>query len=297
MGSPENTHLEFINSHSLNGRIIPDSWDPFAVGASANVYKGTLFRPNGHKIPVAIKMLLSNRNDGDQEYTLKQLKREANIWAPLNHKHLVPFLGICDDISRWPCLISPLYNHGHVGKFIRNNPTANRGALILGVALGLEYLHEKDIIHGDLKVANVFVDEDSIPRIADFGISKIVNRRGYTTWSIGTPSYMAPELFHVLTPTAEKEVYPRTTKSSDVYSFNLLALEISISKPPRGRPSRPFLTVEQLSGLRPQRMDYSTVPDETWSILDRGWELEPNDRPTISELRLQLSSAFDNTKG
>ncbi|KAJ7740559.1 kinase-like domain-containing protein [Mycena metata] len=272
-----------------------------------NVYKGTLFGPNGRKIPVAIKMLLSNRDDGEQEYTLKQLKREANIWAPLNHKHLVPFLGIYDDISRWPCLISPLYNYGHVGKFIRNNPAANREALVIpspsffrivSVASGLEYLHKKDIIHGDLKVANVIIDEDSVPRIADFGISKIVNRRGYTTWSMGTPSYMAPELFHIFTPpSAEIQVYPRTTKSSDVYSFNLLALEILISKPPRGRPSRPFLTVEQLSGLRPQRMDYSIVPDETWSILDRGWEPEPYDRPTISELRLQFPSTFDNTKG
>ncbi|KAJ7740560.1 hypothetical protein B0H16DRAFT_1757733 [Mycena metata] len=35
-GSPENTYFEFINGHSLNRRIVPDSWDPFAVGAGAN---------------------------------------------------------------------------------------------------------------------------------------------------------------------------------------------------------------------------------------------------------------------
>ncbi|KAJ7773118.1 kinase-like domain-containing protein, partial [Mycena metata] len=227
----------------------------------------------------------------------QQLKREANLWRSVKHEHVVPFIGVCDDISRWPCLISPLYKHGHVGNFLRKNPTVNRETLVLGVASGLEYLHDRDVIHGDLKVANVLVDKHGVPRIGDFGISKILNRRGFTTLSVGTPPYMAPELFYVLN-NPEKQVHPTTTKSSDVYSFGLLALEILTSEPPRGRPARQFIIAEQIPGLRPKRADYERyvkVPETTWAKLDQCWEVEPDDRPTISELRLQLSAAFNDT--
>ncbi|KAJ7817424.1 kinase-like domain-containing protein, partial [Mycena leptocephala] len=85
-----------------------------------------------------------------------------------------------------------------------------------GVAYGLEYLHRHEIVHGDLKVHNVLVDKHGTPCICDFGISKIVNSEGFTTSSVGTIPYMAPELFWG----------KPTSMSSDVYSLGLLVLEV-----------------------------------------------------------------------
>lgn len=79
---------------------------------------------------------------------------------------------------------------------------------------------------------NVLVDKRGTPRICDFGISKIINCKGFTTSSVGTALYMAPELFCVADSTAE-EYSPSTTKSSDVYSFALLALEVRADQPIR----------------------------------------------------------------
>ncbi|KAJ7933913.1 kinase-like domain-containing protein, partial [Mycena leptocephala] len=160
-----------------------------------------------------------------------RIKREASLWAPLEHDNLLPFFGVCDDIAPYPVLISPLYKLGDVGEFLRKNPAVNRPDIVLGVASGLEYLHDHDIVHGDLKPSNVLVDEQFVPHICDFGISKILNSPGFTTTSLGTFAYMAPELFLVVGSGEQEGTVPSTTKKSDVYSFALLALEVSVPGP------------------------------------------------------------------
>ncbi|KAJ7432908.1 kinase-like domain-containing protein [Mycena galericulata] len=259
--------------------------------------------------------------DEQQTDALRRLNREADVWARLKHPNLVPFYGIANDrdIAPWPVLVSPFYEHGHVGQYLGKHPEANRQYIVLGVAAGLVYLHANDVVHGDLKVVrtssvtsgdsrhliamvqqNVLVDKRRIPRICDFGISKLINRRGFTTTSVGTPQYMAPELLIAVDSDqtqAQDGVFPSpsTTKSSDVYSFALLVLEILTSAAPKGRPTRPFMAAKGLPELRPKRADYhdhELVTDEIWSILDRCWVFEPHARPRISDVLVQLSSAF-----
>lgn len=63
-----------------------------------------------------------------------------------------------------------------------------------GIANGLSFLHiEKNMIHRDIKPENILLSEDT-PKIADLGISKVV-QGPYTSSTIGTPFYMAPEMF------------------------------------------------------------------------------------------------------
>ncbi|KAJ7488974.1 kinase-like domain-containing protein [Mycena latifolia] len=222
------------------------------------------------------------------EELLKCLIREANIWSKLKHENVLPFIGVCDDvrIAPFPVLISPLCGFGHIGRYLRNNASANRDHLVCGVASGLKYLHDNDIVHGDLKVQNVLVDKRGVPCICDFGISKILNRRGFTTLSVGTVPYMAPELFLVIGRDNTSGGLPSTTKQSDVYSFALLALEILTSEPLKRRPSQAVVTSEDLQSLRPKREDYDLrkVSREYWLVLDRCWSFEPLSRPTIDEV-------------
>ncbi|KAJ7157580.1 kinase-like domain-containing protein [Mycena crocata] len=223
---------------------------------------------------------------------MRRMKREVDIWSQLKHKNVLSFIGLCDDIAPWPVLISPFYKLGHVGTYLGKNPSANRQDLVRGVASGLQYLHLRDIVHGDLKIQNVLVDKRGVPCICDFGISKILNRRGFTTASVGTAPYMAPELFFVLDRATADDSSPSTTKASDVYSFGLLVLEILTSEPPKGRPSRPIVTTKILAELQPKPEDYETskVPAATWSVLNSCWALEPQLRPTIPEVQRKLNS-------
>ncbi|KAJ7349178.1 kinase-like domain-containing protein [Mycena albidolilacea] len=288
-----NPSLPDVNGQILKGRVTKDSHFPFARGGNSNIFRGRFTRSDGRKIRVAIKMILFDEGSDQADEALRRLKREAEIWAQLKHKHLVPFIGVCDDVAPWPVLVSPLYKRGHVVQFLRKNPGANRPDTVIGVASGLEYLHANGIVHGDLKGPNVLVDKRGVPYICDFGISKILNRSGFTTSSVGTCPYMAPELFIVVNGGSNPEIRPSTTTSSDVYSFALLAVEILTSEPLKARPTVPFMKTETFSKLRPKRTDYIKVTDEEWSVLDECWEFNPDSRPTISEVRRRLSSAFN----
>ncbi|KAJ6486695.1 hypothetical protein C8R45DRAFT_995563 [Mycena sanguinolenta] len=275
--------LPDLHGRDLTGRVLQDDKHPFAGGGNANIYRGKLIRSDGRKIRVAIKLLRVSEDAND---VMRRLRREVEVWSKLKHKNVLPFIGVCNDIAPYPVLISPFYKFGHVETYVKKNPSVNKHALVHGVASGLQYLHENNIVHGDLKVQNVLVDKRGAPCICDFGISKIVNHRGFTTFTNGTTPYMAPELFFIIDAKSQDSASPSTTKQSDVYSFALLALEILTSAPPKGRPKRPILTVKTLEALRPKRADYnfSDVPNEMWSVLDRCWAFVPQWRPTISEV-------------
>ncbi|KAJ4752456.1 Serine/threonine-protein kinase [Rhynchospora pubera] len=100
-----------------------------------------------------------------------------------------------------------------------------RYKIAIGIARGLTYLHEecKDcIIHCDIKPENVLLDENFCPKIADFGMAKLLGRdfsRVLTTIR-GTAGYLAPEWY-----SGEK-----ITQKADVYSFGLMLFEIISGK-------------------------------------------------------------------
>ncbi|KAJ7304677.1 TKL/TKL-ccin protein kinase, partial [Mycena albidolilacea] len=274
----------------LTGKVNKLDTYPFESGGVADIYRGSL---KSFQSPVRVAVKIFRRMHSERETlerTSRRLKREVDVWARLTHKNVLPFIGVCDDIAPWPVLISPFYKFGHIATYLKKHPSTNRQELVHGVASGLQYLHAHDIIHGDLKVQNVLIDKRGCPCITDFGISKVLSARGFTTCSVGTAPYMAPELFFVLDGTTEKETSPNTTKSSDVYSFALMVLEILTSEPPKGRPSRPIVTAQILADLRPKRTDYDEhkVTPETWSVLDRCWTFETHLRPEIFEVLREL---------
>ncbi|KAJ7573448.1 kinase-like domain-containing protein [Mycena floridula] len=138
-----------------------------------------------------------------------------------------------------------------------------------------------------LKVQNILVDKRENPSICDFGISKLMGSRGFTTSSVGTAPYMAPELFFVIDAITHNAVWPTTTKSSDVYSFGLLVLEILTGEPPKRRPSRPIINSKEYSGLCPERSDYptSSISDRLWvTCLVNCWRFEPEKRPSMKKI-------------
>ena len=104
----------------------------------------------------------------ESQLFLQAFSREAVTWAHLSHPNILPLYGICHFDSQVG-LVSPWMENGTIMVYLKKNPDANRLLLVrnaavslvcLGthafcqmfdIALGLEYLHDKGVIHGDLK--------------------------------------------------------------------------------------------------------------------------------------------------
>jgi len=82
-------------------------------------------------------------------------------------------------------------------------------ALTAQIAEGLGHAHAVGIIHSDLKAENVLLNSQGIPKIVDFGLAKQVKTHDTTTTNqlVGTPHYMAPELFSGVAPNRQSDVY------------------------------------------------------------------------------------------
>ncbi|WVZ72870.1 hypothetical protein U9M48_021263 [Paspalum notatum var. saurae] len=141
------------------------------------------------------------------------------------HTNLVRLLGFCTDGSRRLLVYEYMVNGSLSSHLFSRSPTILswelRCNMALGTAKGLSYQHEecKDcIVHCDLKPDNILLDELFCPKIADFGMAKLLGReysRVLTTMR-GTIRYLAPEWISGV---------PITHKA-DVYSYGMMLLEI-----------------------------------------------------------------------
>ena len=99
---------------------------------------------------------------------------------------------------------------------------------MLEVAQGMQYIHSEGVVHGDLRGDNILLDADLHVKIADFGLTRLVEATVTRSGALHL-NFAAPELFGSFLDDASDDVPPRTQKS-DVYSFGCLYYEVSRDK-------------------------------------------------------------------
>jgi serine/threonine protein kinase len=117
----------------------------------------------------------------------------------------------------------------------RRSSVNERLELFVDVCAALQHLHERGILHGDLKPANILVATEQgrpVPKLIDLGLARFLGDRSEDADAVsGTPAYMAPEQFRM--PPAE--IDPR----ADVYSVGMILHELLIgARPPHGQPGK-----------------------------------------------------------
>ncbi|XP_028773991.1 G-type lectin S-receptor-like serine/threonine-protein kinase LECRK2 [Neltuma alba] len=191
-------------------------------GSSAKVYSGNLVIDDS-TIAIAVKKLEKKVETSDQEFMT-----ELKIIGRTHHRNLVRLLGFCIEKSH-RLLVYELLPSGALSNFLfgqrEKPPWSLRIDIALGIARGLLYLHEEcetQIIHCDIKPQNVLLDADYTAKIADFGLSKLLNKEQTRTNTNfrGTIGYIAPEWLRSAPVTAKV----------DVFSFGIMLLEIICCK-------------------------------------------------------------------
>ncbi|KAH6819866.1 cysteine-rich RLK protein 2 [Perilla frutescens var. hirtella] len=194
-------------------------------GGFGTVYKGVL--ADGREI--AVKRLFF-----DNKHRAADFYNEVNIISSVEHKNLVRLLG-CSCLGPESLLVYEYLPNKSLDQFIFDSDkgkTLNwekRMEIIVGIAEGLVYLHEKTetrIIHRDIKASNILLDSKLRPKIADFGLARSFqqDQTHISTAIAGTLGYMAPEYL----------AHGQLTEKVDVYSFGVLLLEIVTGKQNNG---------------------------------------------------------------
>ncbi|KAJ9128834.1 hypothetical protein P3X46_034428 [Hevea brasiliensis] len=187
-------------------------------GSSGKVYSGVLSLKNV-RIEIAVKKLEKEIEKSEEEFMT-----ELKIIGRTYHKNLVRLLGYCVENNQ-RLLVYELMANGTLSDLLfeeGERPSwVPRAEMVLGISRGLLYLHEEcetQIIHCDVKPQNVLLDANYSAKIADFGLSKLLNKEQTRTDTNvrGTMGYLAPEWLRNA---------PVTSKV-DVYSFGVVLLEI-----------------------------------------------------------------------
>ncbi|KNA19097.1 hypothetical protein SOVF_064750 [Spinacia oleracea] len=201
-------------------------------GGSGTVYRIGL--SNGEI--VAVKKLWSRKTKDkvseDQVFPDKELETEVETLGNIRHKNIVKLYCY---LSSLDCSLlvyeympnGNLWDALHKEKMLLDWPT--RHQIALGVAQGLAYLHHDllpSIVHRDIKSSNILLDVDFQPKVADFGVAKVLQamsgNESSNTVIAGTYGYMDPD-------------YANTSKATtkcDVYSFGVVLMELVTGKKP-----------------------------------------------------------------
>jgi len=177
------------------------------------------------------------------------------------------------------------YLRDHYGKLT----VWNRFRQLYCIADGLKIIHQQGMIHRDLHVGNVLVEElnenNFVSRITDLGLCQPASEKNRNK-VYGVLPYVAPELLtFAISPKRTNKIAPYTP-ASDVYSFGIIAYEVFSSLPSYyGRKHDIHLALEICSkkALRP-KLDEMQAPQLLKDLIQRCWDADPEKRPNISEL-------------
>jgi serine/threonine protein kinase len=210
------------------------------------------------------------------------------LFARLKHPASLPLHGCTGlDSKGGPVILTPLMTasvQSSIEAERREAPPprwthTQKHVVLLGIAVGMAFMHGHRCIHRDLKPAKVLLNDHCEPRIADFGISKFVERNASLLQSMyfGTVPFMAPEI-HI------GEAFDFNV---DVYAFAMLMFAVLTGLEPFPNCNNFFIvTLKVIAGVRRAIPDSVSPPYAR--LMRQCWGRKPEERPTFAEIAFRL---------
>lgn len=268
----------------------------------AEVYLGRHITLNR---PVAVKILHSYLSD---DPTLNErFRAEAQAVAALRHPNIVQVFDY-DTADDQPCIVIEAIDGPSLSDYLKRLhagggrlPLNTVSRLITAIASALDYAHARDIIHRDVKPANVMLrsehgrpippppdslPDDAIPVLSDFGVARMINSAALTASGAitGTPMYMSPE----------QARGDKVDRRSDIYSLGIMLYEMLTGQAPFSGDTPATLIVKHLTEPPPPpRWLRGELPPAVEGVVLKSLAKEPDERyGTAGEMAADLARAL-----
>ncbi|KAK6796573.1 hypothetical protein RDI58_004274 [Solanum bulbocastanum] len=190
---------------------------------------------------------------------LKEFSQEIFIMRKIWHKNVVQFIWACRQPPNL-CIVTEFMSRGSIYNFLLKQKGAFKLPTLLKVAAdvskGMNYLHQNNIIHRDLKTANLLMDEHGAVKVGDFGVARVQAQTGVI------------------------EHRPIDHKA-DVFSFGIMLWELLSGEIPYAHLTPAAIGVVQ-QGLRPRIPEH--VHPKLVELVEKCWQQDSTQRPDFSEI-------------
>lgn len=224
------------------------------------------------------QMDLSNMSEDETRETIK----EARVLELFKHPNIVRFKEVYKTKKGKLCIVMEYAEGGDLqmkiqaqnGRYFTENQILD---WFTQLCLALKHVHDRKIIHRDLKSPNVFLTKDNTVKLGDFGIARILTHtKEKAKTVVGTPYYLSPEII-------EGKDY---TLKTDLWSLGVILYEMCALTPPFKANNLSFLALKIVKG------NYSPIPvqfsGDVSSIIAKLLSVDPNRRPSVHEILSQI---------
>ena len=194
---------------------------------------------------IAVKIIDKKRLNSfssNSNSSISSIESEIEILSKLNHKNIIKYYGSLQSKNHLKIFLE-YCEGGSIAKMLLNYKSFTENIIrkyTKEMLEGLEYLHAHNIIHRDIKGANILVDRNGTCKLSDFGGAKIIKDEEFNqsrNYSMkGTPNWMAPEVIK----------NNETTRFSDIWSIGCTVIEMITGKPPWSNYKNPFKILFQI---------------------------------------------------
>ncbi|KAL2503516.1 Mitogen-activated protein kinase kinase kinase 1 [Abeliophyllum distichum] len=260
----------YVSPNGRCRRIIVD-WqkgDLLGRGSFGSVYEG--IADGGFFFAVKEVSLLDQGDEGKQR--ILQLEQEIALLSQFEHENIVQYYGT-EKAESHLYIFLELVNKGSLMSLYQkyNLRDSQVSAYTRQILHGLKYLHERNVVHRDIKCANILVDANGLVKLADFGLAKATKLNDVKSCK-GTPFWMAPEVVRSL----------GYGLAADIWSLGCTVLEMLTR-------SFPYSNMEPMSALyRIGRGELPPIPESLSSdarnFILKCLQVDANVRPTASQL-------------
>ena len=211
------------------------------------------------------------------EQEKKETLQEAKVMELLNHPNIVRFREVYKTKKGKLCIVMDYADDGDLQSKVKSAKKYFPEGQVLDwftqICLAMKHVHDRKILHRDLKSQNIFLSSKGVVKLGDFGIARILSHtKDIAKTVVGTPYYLSPEII---------ENQPYSFKS-DIWSLGVLLYEMTALKPPFDANSLHELAQKIIRGKVPSIPNFYS--DNLQKLITILLNITPSKRPNINQI-------------